>query len=170
MARCMRLPDTRGRHRQPPPRGCAGVRALNGLYGLLGVETEASDAGFGFMTDFPANILGFVAMLRHRRLPATYTLHHVGGVAQYGYCQPGGNAGRYGTDLRRYLQLPGIPLGQGAGRSEHLAVADEQPVVHSGNRPLKDLPWVHAEAFRCALSGLSTHLRNSTYLARGCGE
>jgi hypothetical protein len=32
--------------------------AFNGLHSLLGFETEASDAGVGFMTDFPANILG----------------------------------------------------------------------------------------------------------------
>jgi Family of unknown function (DUF6345) len=28
--------------------------AFNGLHSLLGFETEASDAGVGFMTDFPA--------------------------------------------------------------------------------------------------------------------
>jgi hypothetical protein len=34
--------------------------AFNGLHSLLGFETTASDAGVGFMTDFPANILGYV--------------------------------------------------------------------------------------------------------------
>jgi hypothetical protein len=33
--------------------------AFNGLHSLLGFETTASDAGVGFMTDFPMNILGF---------------------------------------------------------------------------------------------------------------
>ncbi|HXW26769.1 MAG TPA: DUF6345 domain-containing protein [Xanthobacteraceae bacterium] len=33
--------------------------AFNGLHILLGFETSASDAGVGFMTDFPNNILGF---------------------------------------------------------------------------------------------------------------
>ena len=32
--------------------------AFNGLHSLLGFETNASDAGVGFMTDFPASILG----------------------------------------------------------------------------------------------------------------
>ncbi len=32
--------------------------AFNGLHSLLGFETNASDAGVGFMTDFPQNILG----------------------------------------------------------------------------------------------------------------
>ncbi|PMD33416.1 hypothetical protein L207DRAFT_518185 [Hyaloscypha variabilis F] len=32
--------------------------AFNGLHSLLGFETEASDNGVGFMTDFPDNILG----------------------------------------------------------------------------------------------------------------
>jgi Family of unknown function (DUF6345) len=32
--------------------------AFNGLHSLLGFETEASDNGVGFMTDFPGNILG----------------------------------------------------------------------------------------------------------------
>jgi hypothetical protein len=36
--------------------------AFNGLHSLLGFETTASDAGVGFMTDFPANILGFIAI------------------------------------------------------------------------------------------------------------
>ena len=36
-------------------------QAFNGLHSLLGFATEASDAGIGFMTDFPANILGFVS-------------------------------------------------------------------------------------------------------------
>jgi hypothetical protein len=34
--------------------------AFNGLHSLLGFETDASDAGVGFMTDFPANILGYI--------------------------------------------------------------------------------------------------------------
>jgi hypothetical protein len=34
--------------------------AFNGLHSLLGFETTASDAGVGFMTDFPATILGFL--------------------------------------------------------------------------------------------------------------
>jgi uncharacterized protein DUF6345 len=33
-------------------------QAFNGLHSLLGFETNASDNGVGFMTDFPANILG----------------------------------------------------------------------------------------------------------------
>jgi Family of unknown function (DUF6345) len=40
-----------------PPWQRWGV-AFNGLHSLLGFETEASDAGVGFMTDFPLNILG----------------------------------------------------------------------------------------------------------------
>jgi hypothetical protein len=36
--------------------------AFNGLHSLLGFETEASDAGIGFMSDFPANILGYVSV------------------------------------------------------------------------------------------------------------
>jgi Family of unknown function (DUF6345) len=36
--------------------------AFNGLHSLLGFETEASDAGIGFMTDFPASILGYVSV------------------------------------------------------------------------------------------------------------
>lgn len=32
--------------------------AFNGLHSILGFETEASDNGVGFMTDFPGNILG----------------------------------------------------------------------------------------------------------------
>jgi Family of unknown function (DUF6345) len=37
--------------------------AFNGLHSLLGFETEASDAGVGFMSDFPANILGITIPL-----------------------------------------------------------------------------------------------------------
>ena len=36
--------------------------AFNGLHSLLGFETEASDAGIGFMSDFPANILGYFSI------------------------------------------------------------------------------------------------------------
>jgi hypothetical protein len=36
--------------------------AFNGLHILLGFETEASDAGVGFMSDFPANILSGVTL------------------------------------------------------------------------------------------------------------
>jgi Family of unknown function (DUF6345) len=36
--------------------------AFNGLHSLLGFETEASDAGIGFMNDFPANILGYLSI------------------------------------------------------------------------------------------------------------
>jgi len=37
--------------------------AFNGLHSLLGFETTASDAGVGFMTDFPTNILGITIPL-----------------------------------------------------------------------------------------------------------
>jgi hypothetical protein len=36
--------------------------AVNGLHSLMGFETEASDAGVGFMSDFPANILGYISI------------------------------------------------------------------------------------------------------------
>jgi hypothetical protein len=36
--------------------------AFHGLHSLLGFETDASDAGIGFMTDFPANILGYMSV------------------------------------------------------------------------------------------------------------
>lgn len=36
--------------------------AFNGLHSLLGFETEASDNGVGFMSDFPAAILGYIQL------------------------------------------------------------------------------------------------------------
>ncbi len=44
--------------------------AFNGLHSLLGFETTASDAGVGFMTDFPMNILGLTIPLFGMIYPA----------------------------------------------------------------------------------------------------
>ena len=44
--------------------------AFNGLHSLLGFETTASDAGVGFMADFPADILGITVPLLGTVYPA----------------------------------------------------------------------------------------------------